>query len=579
MTSEASSAAALQAAMQAFEAAWQQDNVPGLQHSLSQLQALAPAHAWSHFASGMLARRLQNPAAAASAFAAAVAAEPPFWEAWQALGQIQLQQGLLTQAIQSLGQASQLRPDCLSSWEQLVRALLLRGDHPTLQALLQDLLHPGWPEQLPQRGLFDPAHFAQLRCVWASYYLLSRFAQSDCSLTEIQALLARWGQSFPASQPPVLHLPGRDPERPLQIGWVSREWFSPVSQRMFWPLLAFYDPEVFPVTVYADDEHAGEMPAAPPALKRLHHSAGWDTRTFCQQVAADGIDILVDLSGLFNPLRLDAFRCRPAPLQITVATNPPFSTGLPEIGWRWSDTLLSPPETAMGYLERSVYLNQFFCWQPPSGSPAVTPAPCRRNGFISFGGLASANKLNPAVLRLWGQLMGSLPTARLRLKSAHYADPPCRAAVLQQLEAGGCRREQVSFSSEHGLAEQLAFLQDCDLILDSFPYAGALSTCDAFWMGVPVLSLRDERRLAQCIHSHVGTAADWLAESPAQWLAFGQRAARDPALLSHWRQRLRPMLLASPLGQIARHAAEQQTSCRQLWRQWCHSDYNSSHAD
>lgn len=578
MTSEAGNT--LQQAMQAFEAAWQQNDRAALNAALSSLQQRDPAHAWTHFARGLLARLDQQPQRAVAAFEAALRADPQSWETWLALGQLQLQQSQLTAAIQSLAQASQLRPDCLSAWEFLVRALLLRGDHATLQAVLQDLLHPDWPGQLPRKQLFDPEHFQRLRCIWASYYLLNRFAQPDCSQAEINALLARWGQSFPASQAPSLHLPAREAERPLRIGWVSKEWFSPVSQRIFWPLLAFYDAQNYTVTVYADDTYAGEMPEQPPALLQVHHSKDWDTEHFCTQVQADGIDILVDLSGLFNPLRLDALRCRPAPVQISAATNPPFSSGLPEVSWRWSDPILSPPERCRGYLEQTHYLPSFIGWQPPAESPEPGAPPCLKQGFISFGALASANKLNAEVLQLWGQLLASLPEAQLRLKSPLYADPASCEAILQSLEAAGCQRRQVHFDSGDGsLQGQLAFLQGCDILLDSFPYAGALSTCDAFWMGVPVLSLRDSRRLAQCMHQQVGTASAWLADSPAHWLALGQQAARQPELLRHWRQQLRPMLLASAIGQIERHAAEQQAIYRQLWRQWCLSDYNNSYAD
>ncbi|MBF2052314.1 MAG: tetratricopeptide repeat protein [Candidatus Sericytochromatia bacterium] len=574
MTSEASQA--LQQAMQAFEAAWQAADRAALNAALSSLQQIDPAHAWTHFARGMLARLDQQPRQAISAFEAALRAEPQSWEAWLVLGQLQLQQSQLTAAIQSLAQASRLRPDCLSAWESLVRALLLRGDHTTLQALLQDLLHPDWPGQLPQKHLFDPEHFQRLRCIWASYYLLNRFAQPDCTQAEINALLARWGQSFPASQPPALHLPSRKAERPLHIGWVSNEWFSPVAQRIFWPLLAFYDASNYTVTVYADDAQSGEMPARPRALKQVHHSKDWDTEQFCRQIHADAIDILVDLSGLFNPLRLDALRCRPAPLQISAATNPPFSSGLPEVSWRWSDKLLSPPEMCTAYLEQTHYLPSFIGWQAPPESPEPVAPPCLHNGFISFGALASANKLNAEVLQLWGQLLARLPEAQLHLKSPLYADPPSCEAILQSLTAAGCQRRQIHFESGDGsLQGQLAFLKRCDILLDSFPYAGALSTCDAFWMGVPVLSLRDSRRLAQCMHQQVGTASAWLADSPEHWLALGQQAARQPAQLNTWRQQLRPMLLASPIGQIEQHAAEQQASYRQIWRQWCLSDYNS----
>lgn len=565
--------------MRAFEAAWQQRNFAAAALCLHSLQALNPHHHWTYFAQGMYARLQEDSSQARACFQAAVRAAPHFWEAWLELGQQQYQAGELSAAIHSLSQVCQLRPDCLKAWEHLIRCLVLRGDHPSLQAVLNDLLHPAWPASLPLQTYFDSQRYHRFHPVWASFFLLSRFAEPHCPQSEINALLARWAHVFPPSQTPYVHVPDRDSERLLRIGWVSREWFTPVSQRMFWPLLAAYDAAAYQVVIYADDDQPGEMPKGFGDVD-LRLSQAWDTGRFCQQVRTDAIDILVDLSGQINPLRLDAFRCRPAPIQLTAATNPPFSTGIPEIGWRWSDSYLTPPAWQLGFLEQTLYLDSFFCWQPPADSPAVPPQPCLTRGHLRLGALASANKINTGVLKLWGQLLQLLPEAELYLKSPLYRDPLAREASLQALAQSGCRRTQVHFETDTlNVQSQLSFLSHCDLILDTFPYAGALSTCDAFWMGVPVLSLQDERRLAQSIHRHVGTAEAWLAETPEQWLKQGLKAAQNPHYLAHWRQKLRPLLLASPLGQIERHAQQQQASYRQLWRQWCQSDYNKEHAD
>jgi protein O-GlcNAc transferase len=210
-------------------------------------------------------------------------------------------------------------------------------------------------------------------------------------------------------------------------------------------------------------------------------------------IHAAGVHVLIDLSGHTAHNRLPLFAHRPAPVQVTwlgyFAT-----TGVAEIDYLLADPISVPPEHESHFSETIWRLpDTRLCFTPPRDAPGVSPLPALANGFITFGSFQNLAKLNDEVLALWARVLAAVPTARLRLQSKQLADAAVRQRLGQRLQDAGIAADRVSM---HGSAPRDAYLAahaEVDLILDSFPFPGGTTTCEALWMGVPTLTLAGDR--------------------------------------------------------------------------------------
>jgi predicted O-linked N-acetylglucosamine transferase (SPINDLY family) len=286
-------------------------------------------------------------------------------------------------------------------------------------------------------------------------------------------------------------------------------------------------------------------------------------------VRGDGIDILVDLAQHTAGNRLLVFARKPAPVQVTML-GMPGTTGVATIDYRLTDPHLDPPGPGEGdYTERSIRLPRcYWCYEPPDVAPAVGPLPAERRGSVTFGCLNQFAKVSRPALALWAQLLLMVPGARLLL----HAQPGRHlGAVRQMFEVAGVAPDRVEFAGRVPRAEYLARYNDLDLGLDPFPYGGGVSTMDALWMGVPVITLAgrtDVGRAGASILVNVGLP-ELIARTPEEYLACAIALAADRARLSQLRAELRQMTRASRIMDGRRYAAEMESAFREMWRDWC----------
>lgn len=558
--------------------ACQHSDMQAAQALLVRMAQVAPQHPWLAFAQGVVHKESGAYAEARQALRAALALDPHFWEAWMQLALTELRLHQYLAAVNALLRVLELQPGCLGALQKLLSALIGLGDHPSLQALLQDLLHPDW-QQGPlflAMSASDQQTSQSLQPMWAAQYLISRFSQPECTETEIWRHLRSWAQCYALPLPKLQPIHKPDPERLLRIGWVSNEGQTPMLQHGYWSLLPHHDRSRFVFIAYLDQL---TLPAVlPPGLSAWYASQSWDAARFAEQIQLDQIDILVDLSGYFNALRLPSLSRKPAPVQISAGSNPPFGTGLAAFDARWTDPVLTPPDLpaaqlATGQAEPCLDLPTFFRWQPPAEAWPLLPPPCLSQGRFSFAVLASPNKLSPQILALWARLLQALHKrqlpSQLCFKGLIYRDVGLRERLRQHFRQLGCAAEQIHFDGNENAESHFGFLQNTDMVLDTSPYAGALSSCDAIWMGVPVLSLAGGRRIAESLHRALGTQELLLAQTPDDYLHKALDLCQQPERLKSLRLDLRSRLLASPLCQLAEHAAQMEKHYRQLWRKAC----------
>lgn len=205
----------------------------------------------------------------------------------------------------------------------------------------------------------------------------------------------------------------------------------------------------------------------------------------------DGIDVLVDLAAHTGANRLGVFACKPAPVQVSYLGYP-NTTGLSTIDYRLTDSWADPPSMTDKFYTETLFRlpRSFLCYSPEPSAPAVEPLPALSMGYVTFGSFNILPKMTPAVVSLWSLILESLPGSRLQLKNNSLVDSAMREQVYAQFTAHGITRDRIDlFGRQATLGEHLATYHRMDIALDPFPYNGTTTTCEALWMGLPVITL------------------------------------------------------------------------------------------
>lgn len=366
-------------------------------------------------------------------------------------------------------------------------------------------------------------------------------------------------QALPHSNKP-------DPEKQICIGFVSPDFREhPVGHYME-HILAHLDRSTFNIFCYTNHFQADEM------TKRLkeYPSITWrDIRLLSDDAAAalirkDQIDILVDLSGHMAWNRLLLFARKPVPVQVT-QTGYPGTTGLTAMDYRLTDRFMDPLGlTEKQHIEQLIRLERCaFCYTPLVDAPEITLPPFEKNGFITFGSFNNFVKVSDNTVRLWEDLLEALPDSRL-----HLLVQGGDLATRRFTRTDPSRIECIPLGSRKEYLERHLAV---DIGLDPFPYNGGLSTLEALWMGVPIITLvgrTSASRHGVSIYENLGFT-DWIAETEKDYLQKALKLARSPELIREMRTALRAHLAASILMDGKAYAHTIGEAYRTMWKSWC----------
>jgi protein O-GlcNAc transferase len=247
------------------------------------------------------------------------------------------------------------------------------------------------------------------------------------------------------------------------------------------------------------------------------------------------------------------------------------TTGLAAIGYRITDEIADPPESLAS--ETLLRLPQgFLSYQPPVEAPPVEAPPSIAGGYVTFGSFSNLGKVGPDVIGLWGRILAAVPGSRLLVKALSLADPETLAFTEERLLAHGIAPGRFDCApGTNGLAEHLTAYHRVDIALDPFPYNGTTTTCEALWMGVPVVTLAGTRhagRVGASLLTRLGME-DMIADSPETYRDKAVALARDPARLASLRAGMRDRIAASPLMDAGRFTRDLEQAYRWAWRRWC----------
>jgi predicted O-linked N-acetylglucosamine transferase (SPINDLY family) len=267
------------------------------------------------------------------------------------------------------------------------------------------------------------------------------------------------------------------------------------------------------------------------------------------KIREDRVDILVDLSGHTSGNRLGVFSLRAAPIQVSWLGY--FSTtGISEMDYVFMDEEHVPNELEKFFSEKVMRINPIrLCYSPPVYAPEVAALPMKLNGYVTFGSFNNSSKLNDFTIQMWSKILKDIPNSRLILKWRTFADFGMRSRVRSDFLKYGIEPGRLQFSQSSSHDIMLAEYSEIDIALDPYPFTGATTTCEAMWMGVPVITLRGDKpvsRQSSAMLKAVGLE-NLIADSVDQYIQIAKKLASDTAKLSQIRSTLRLKLKDSYL--------------------------------
>jgi predicted O-linked N-acetylglucosamine transferase (SPINDLY family)/ADP-heptose:LPS heptosyltransferase len=364
------------------------------------------------------------------------------------------------------------------------------------------------------------------------------------------------------------------PARRLRVGYVSGDFRHHSVAFFLEPLLENHDKRAVEVFLYANDVRSDAVTRRLNALAdHVVPIHGLPDERAAARMREDGIDILVDLAGHTSGSRMMLFARKPSPVQVTWLGYP-ATTGLKAIDCRLTDAVADPPgEADRLHVERLVRLaHGFLCYRPAESAGAVAPLPARGAGHVTFGSFNNYAKLSPATVALWARIMREVPNARLLLKATQFKNEGTRERCRAAFVAAGVAADRIELVPPLAeTAEHLALYGRVDIALDPLAYNGTTTTCEALWMGVPVVTLRGDRHAARVGASIMTTIGldTLIAPTPDDYVATAVRLAGDLDGLAALRAGLRERVRASALCDAAAFARAIEAAFRTMWGEWC----------
>ncbi len=557
---------------------------------LKTLVSAAPDFPQGQFNLGFALKGAGQREEAEAALKRGLALTPDYAEAWNILGEIERDRGEVEAALSSLRRALELKSDLSVAHMNFATLLKDMGRLMDAEAAFSQALEANPDDASLYNGLglvlmlqgrisessaacgraleIDPGY-----AVAHSNLLLSmNYGTQDTAVVLAAHRKFDTVHGVPASAI-ASHDNDRDPDRKLKIGYVSSDLRRHSVSCFLEPLLAAHDPAYVEVTCYAEVARSDEVTQRLQSLVPHWRSiVGMGDDAVAALIREDGIDIFVDLNGHTAANRLLVFARKPAPIQITWLGYP-NTTGLKAMEYRMVDGVTDPQETQAFMSETALRLSGcFLCYGSPHTDVEVAAPPFVENGYVTFGSFNNLSKVGEDVVAAWARVLDGVPDSRLYLKCAQLSDAALCRQVEERFSGHGIARERLELVGYAvSLEDHLGAYGKMDIALDPFPYNGTTTTCEALWMGVPVVTLKGENHGGRVGASLLNAAElqELVAQDEGCYVALAAALAADTKRLEDLRGDLRERMEASPLTDAATFAAKIEAAYRTIWKTWC----------
>jgi protein O-GlcNAc transferase len=366
------------------------------------------------------------------------------------------------------------------------------------------------------------------------------------------------------------YAPKKDPDKKIRVGLLSPDLRRHSVAFFIEPLLEHYDRTRMEIVCYSTNRTFDDVSARLKSNATLWRDVSNKIEVqLGDLMSEDRIDIAIDLAGHTDGNSLLAFGLRVAPVQATYCGYP-ATTGLPQMDWRIVDSLTDPAGADAHATEKLLRLDPcFLCYRPPEEAPE--PAPRPGGGGVVFGSFNATRKHNVQTAGLWARVLKAVPGSRLVLKSHDLVEDDVRAMVLARFAAHAVADRVSVLEPPTSMSEHLALYSGIDVALDPLPYHGTTTTCEALWMGVPVVTMPTRMhagRVGVSLLTNVG-APELIALDEDDYVRVAAELAGDAARLARYRAELRGMMERSPLLDRVGFARRMEAGLREMWRAYC----------
>ncbi|MFV3075388.1 tetratricopeptide repeat protein [Niveispirillum fermenti] len=521
--------------------------------------SLRPDYAEAWFNLGNIFRNLHATDAARGAYHRAIRLKPDMGEAHSNLGDLHKSAAELTRAMECYRTALRLQPHLPQPYVNLGEVLKEQGRVTEAITLLQ-------------HGLEQHPHLPVLH----SNLLFALHYSPHVPPEVIFRAHRHWGERHAAPLAPAVapsFSNDRDPDRRLRIGYVSPDFCGHAVSCFLEPLLRGHDRGAVEIFCYPTSRRRDETTARFQAITgHWFPLTGLLDEEAVERIRADGIDILVDVAGHTCDCRPLIFARRAAPVQVSWLGYPD-GTGMAAMDYRLTDAIADPPGvTDRWHMEKLVRLEDgFLCFRPLRDTGFSPDLPAHRNGHVTFGSFNNNAKISAEVVAVWAALLQRVPDARLVLKSRSFADPTTHSRYSALFTAQGIaadRFELMLHTPDQG--DHLRAYDGIDIALDPFPYNGTTTSCEALWMGVPVVTLQGGHHVARVTSSilHRCGLDDLVAADTNSYIDIAAGLAADRDRLAALRRGLRARMRNSPLCDPYGFARQVEQAYRRIWRTW-----------
>jgi protein O-GlcNAc transferase len=550
--------------------------------------ALNPNFAEAHNNLGVTLKDRGKPAEAVTSYRRALAIKPDYIEAYNNLGNVFRDEGRPDEAVAAYRQALAIKPDYVEALGNLATAL---GDQTKFDeaiavyartlALRPDFAeaHNNLANVLKHQGRLDEALACYQRVLTLnpdfagahSNLLLTQHYSDRISNAELLAAARQFGDRFDRPSTGV-HFPNdRSAVRRLRIGYVSGDFQQHPVGFLLARVLEAHNQEHYEIFCYASSANVDDVT---DRLKRAANHwrsiVGLSDAEAAAMIRRDGIDILVDLSGHSAKNRLLLFALRPAPVQASWLGY--FgTTGLRTIDYLVMDGATAPAGEERWFTEAIVRLpHGRFCYAPPDYAPDPVDPPSLRRNYVTFGSFNNVAKMGPAVIGLWADVPRATPDSRLLLKWRSFDDERVRLDFSSAFREAGIAPERLELRGFSSHPDMLAQYGDVDIALDPFPFGGGLTSCEALWMGAPVVTWPGDRPASRQTVGFLDLLglSDCVARSRAEYIRCATLLAADEGRRAALRRSLRARIAISPLCDGALFTPTLEAAFTGMWERW-----------
>jgi predicted O-linked N-acetylglucosamine transferase (SPINDLY family) len=556
--------------------------------SFDQALSFQPRHLEAIIGKGLACVELQHFEQAETLLSAALAVKPDLAQVLAYRGRVHFQFARYAEAEADFDAALALSPELEVAWRWKAQAAMLSGNQAKAIHACKRLL-----DQNPRSGIgltllgasltlqgeiaAAIAHFDRALEMAPDYedaitkkiFALDFLPATDFAMQ--QAARKYWwdaiGAKLVARKPAS---PSLDPDRRLVVGYVSSDFRGHSVAFCVLPVLRRHDHAKFEVICYS----CSLLQDAFTDVFRSHADRWVDASRLsddelADRIEADGVDILVDLSGHTAGNRLSVFARKPAPIQVT-AWGSGSATGLPTIDYFFADPIAIPVAARPLFAEKVHDLPAVITMEPITElTPA--PPPMLRNGYVTFGVFNRIDKISDQALKLWSALMRAVPGSRIIVKNGALDDQLLRDALAARFKAHGIAEGHAIFIGASPRSEHLRAFDQVDISLDPFPQNGGISTWESLYMGVPVvakLGNSASSRVAGALLEAIGLR-DWIAGDDDGYIAIARQFASMPSHLQKLRAELPSMIARSAAGNVEVYTRKVEEGYRQFWRDYC----------